>query len=86
MHYAEAGNSIMDKKPAIVADLFVKSVARCVLAEAGQRIPPRQVPLAPSTPRSSWADRSADTDIDREILVWIASHVHGKKRPRSTLT
>ena len=30
-------------------------------------------------------ERSADTDIDSEILVWIASHVHSKKRLKSTL-
>jgi hypothetical protein len=66
-------------------NLLVKSVAHCVLAEAGQRVPPRQVALAPATELSSWANRSADTDIDTEILVWIASHVRNKKRLKSTL-
>ena len=66
-------------------NLLVKSVAHCVLAEAGQRMPPRQVALAPATELSSWANRSADTDIDTEILVWIASHVRNKKRLKSTL-
>ncbi len=65
--------------------LFVKSVAHCVLAEAGRSVPPRQVALAPQTPLSSWASRAADSDIDSEILVWIASHVHNKKRLESTL-
>ncbi len=65
--------------------LLVKSVAHCVLAEAGQQVPPRQVALAPSTPLASWANRSDDTDIDREILIWIASHVHNRKRLKSTL-
>jgi hypothetical protein len=32
----------------------------------------------------SWADRP-DDDIDGEILAWIASHVHSRKRPKSTL-
>jgi hypothetical protein len=66
-------------------NLLVESVAHCVLAEAGQRVPPRQVALAPATELSSWANRSADTDIDTEILVWIASHVQNKKRLKSTL-
>jgi hypothetical protein len=66
-------------------NLLVKSVAHCVLAEAGQKVPPRQVALAPATALSSWANRTADTDIDNEILVWIASHVHNKKRLKSTL-
>jgi hypothetical protein len=65
-------------------NLLVKSVAHCVLAEAGQRVPPRQVAVAPAT-ELSWANRSADTDIDTEILVWIASHVRNKKRLKSTL-
>jgi hypothetical protein len=66
-------------------NLLVKSVAHCVLAETGQRVPPRQVALAPATELSSWANRAADTDIDNEILVWIASHVQNKKRLKSTL-
>jgi hypothetical protein len=64
-------------------DLFVKSVAHFALAEAGHKVPPRQVALAPATALSSWANHS--TDIDDEILVWIASHVHNKKRLKSTL-
>jgi hypothetical protein len=64
-------------------DLFVKSVAHFALAEAGHKVPPRQVALAPTTELSSWANHS--TDIDGEILVWIASHVHNKKRLKSTL-
>jgi hypothetical protein len=66
-------------------NLLVKSVAHCVLAETGRTVPPRRVALAPATELSSWANRSTDTDIDSEILVWIASHVHSKKRLKSTL-
>jgi hypothetical protein len=66
-------------------NLLVKSVAHCVLAEAGQKVPPRQLALAPATDLTSWANRAADTDIDGEILIWIASHVHQKKRLKSTL-
>jgi hypothetical protein len=64
-------------------NLLVKSVVHCVLAEAGQKVPPRQVALCPTTELSSWASRSAD--VDGEVLVWIASHVHSKKRLKSTL-
>jgi hypothetical protein len=65
-------------------DLFVKSIAHCALAAAGHRVPPRQVALAPATDLSAWANRS--TDIDGEILAWISSRVHNKRRPKSTLT
>jgi hypothetical protein len=64
-------------------DLLVKSVAHVALAEAGHMVPPRQVALDPATTLSSWANRS--TDIDGEILAWIASHVRTKKRLKSTL-
>jgi hypothetical protein len=69
--------------------LLIKSVAHCVLSESGQKVPPRQVALAPSTLLASWANGSAngqaDRDVDSEILVWIASHVHNRKRLKSTL-
>ena len=64
-------------------DLLVKSVAHFALTEAGHMVPPRQVALDPATQLSSWANRS--TDIDGEILAWIASHVRNKKRLKSTL-
>jgi hypothetical protein len=64
-------------------DLLVKSVAHFALAEAGHMVPPRQVALDPATELSSWANRS--TDIDGEILAWIASQVRNKKRLKSTL-
>ena len=64
-------------------DLLVKSVAHFALAKAGHIVPPRQVALDPATQLSSWANRS--TDIDGEILAWIASHVRNKKRLKSTL-
>jgi hypothetical protein len=64
-------------------DLLVKSIAHCALAEAGHKVPPRQVALDPATELSSWANRS--TDVDREILTWIASHAQNRKRLKSTL-
>jgi hypothetical protein len=66
------------------SDLFVKSVAHCALAEAGHKVPPRQVALSPETDLSSWANRS--TGLDGETLAWIASQARNKRRPRSTLT
>ena len=65
-------------------DLFVKSIAHCALADAGHRVPPRQVALSPETDLSSWANRS--TGIDGEILTWIASQVRNKRRLKSTLS
>ena len=64
-------------------DLLVKSIAHFVLAEAGHVVPPRQIALDPATDLSSWANHS--TDVDSEILAWIASQVRNKKRLKSTL-
>jgi hypothetical protein len=64
-------------------DLFVKSIAHFVLAQAGHKVPPRQIALAPETDLSSWANPS--TDVDGEVLAWIASKVRYKKRLKSTL-
>jgi hypothetical protein len=64
-------------------DLFVKSIAHCALAEAGHRVPPRQVALSPETDLYSWVNRT--TGIDGEILAWIASRVRNKRRLKSTL-
>jgi hypothetical protein len=64
-------------------DLFVKSIAHFALAQAGHTVPPRQVALAPETELSSWANRS--TDVDGEVLAWIASKVRNKRRLKSTL-
>lgn len=64
-------------------DLFVKSIAHFALAQAGHKVPPRQVALSPETELSSWANRS--TDVDGEVLAWIASKVRYKKRLKSTL-
>jgi hypothetical protein len=65
-------------------DLFVKSIAHCALAEAGHKVPPRQIALSPDTDLSSWANRS--TGIDGEILAWIASQLRQKRRLKSTLS
>jgi hypothetical protein len=62
---------------------LIKSVAHFALAEAGHAVPPRQLALDPATELASWANRS--TDIDSEILAWIASQVGNKKRLKSTL-
>jgi hypothetical protein len=64
-------------------DLFVKSIAHWALAQAGHKVPPRQVALAPETELSSWANRS--TDVDGEVLAWIASKVRNKRRLKETL-
>jgi len=64
-------------------DLLIKSVAHFALAETGHAVPPRQLALDPATELTSWANRA--TDIDSEILAWIASQVGNKKRLKSTL-
>jgi hypothetical protein len=65
-------------------DLFVKSIAHCALAQAGHKVPPRRIALAPATDLTSWANRS--TGVDGEILAWIAFQVRNKRRLKSTLT
>jgi hypothetical protein len=65
-------------------DLFVKSIAHCALAEAGHKVPPRQVALSPDTDLSTWANHS--TGVDDDVLAWIAFRVRNKKRLKSTLT
>jgi hypothetical protein len=65
-------------------DLFVKSIAHCALADAGHKVPPRQIALSPDTDLSSWANRS--TGINSEVLAWIASQVRNKRRLKSTLS
>jgi hypothetical protein len=66
------------------ADLFVKSIAHCALAEAGHRVPPRQLALARATELSLWANRS--TRVNGEVLAWMAAHVNNKRRSSSTLS
>jgi hypothetical protein len=65
-------------------DLFIKAIAHCALAEAGHRVPPRQVTLSPDTDLASWANRS--TAIDGDVLAWIASQVRNRRRLKSTRT
>jgi hypothetical protein len=59
---------------------FDNLFAHRALAASGRPVPPRQIPLAPTTSLASWAPRCADTDIDTEILQWIVSHVQSRKR------
>jgi hypothetical protein len=66
-------------------DLFAKAVAHYVLAAAGRAVPPRDVALAPETPLTTWALRQPSGNIDTEILLWIVSHVNGKKRLSASL-
>ena len=66
-------------------DLFAKAVAHHVLAAAGRPVPPRAVALAPETPLTTWALQQPSGNIDSEILLWIASHINGRKRLSASL-
>lgn len=61
-------------------DLCAKAVAHYVLAAAGREVPPREVALAPETPLLTWATHQLSSNIDSEILVWMASRVNKRKR------
>lgn len=59
-------------------DLLAKAVAHHVLAAAGRPVPPRPMALSASMALTDWA--APQTDIDTEILEWIAAHARKKRR------
>ncbi len=66
-------------------DLLVKAVAHHALSGAGE-LPPRDVALGRTTPVASWAARFSPSEIDGEVLRWIATHVKARKRLARPLT
>ncbi|HEY2246314.1 MAG TPA: hypothetical protein VGH70_02620 [Bradyrhizobium sp.] len=64
-------------------DLLAKAVAHHAAAEAGLKVPPRTVALAPDTDIASWAPNNATQNA--EVLEWIASHMRGKPRRNRAL-
>ena len=64
-------------------DLLAKAVAHHAAAEAGMRVPPRTVALAPDTDIASWAPKHATQNA--EVLEWIASQMRGKPRRNRAL-
>jgi hypothetical protein len=65
-------------------DLFAKAVVHHAAASSGAKVPPRTIALSPDTAIESWAPTSA-TDIDTQVLEWLASQIRGKRRQNRTL-
>jgi hypothetical protein len=64
-------------------DLLAKAVAHHAASEAGLKVPPRTVALAPDTEIASWAPSRATQNA--EVLEWIASQMRGKPRRNRAL-
>src|SRR3954469_10768511 len=60
-------------------DLLTKAVAHHAAAEAGVKVPPRTVALAPDTSIDSWAPANA-IKANTDALKWIAGQMRGKRR------
>ena len=65
-------------------DLLVKAVVHHAASASGLPVPPRTVALSPDTSIESWAPARA-TDVNVEVLEWIASQMRGKRRGNHTL-
>src|SRR6187399_2237895 len=59
-------------------DLFAKAIAHHAASASGLPVPPRTVALSPDTDIESWAPTQA-TNIDAQVLEWIASRLRGKR-------
>jgi hypothetical protein len=93
MHLGD-GENTMNKKPALTEIAHSPEPGRTfygsLSAIAGSRIELAELSaaalaFAPRTELSWWANRSAETDVDHEILAWIASHVRNKRHVTSVL-
>ena len=65
-------------------DLLAKAVAHHAASASGLPVPPRTVALSPDTDIESWAPARA-TNIDTQVLEWIAGQMRGKRRSNHTL-
>src|SRR4051812_1190956 len=65
-------------------DLLAKAVAHHAASASGLPVPPRTVALSPDTDIASWAPVQA-TNIDKQVLEWIASQMRGKRRVNAAL-
>jgi hypothetical protein len=65
-------------------DLLAKAVAHHAASESGLPVPPRTVALSPDTDIESWAPRHG-SNVDAEVLEWIASQMRGKRHGNRTL-
>jgi hypothetical protein len=65
-------------------DLFAKAILHHAASVSGLPVPSRSVALSPATALESWAP-SRSTDVNVEVLEWIAAQMRGKRRTSRTL-
>jgi len=65
-------------------DLFAKAILHHAASASGLSVPSRAVALSPDTAIESWAP-SRSTDVDAEVLEWIAAQMRGRRRTNRTL-
>ena len=65
-------------------DLFAKAVVHHAASSSGLPVPPRAVALSPETAIESWAPTRA-TDVNVEVLEWLAAQMRGKRRSNRLL-
>jgi hypothetical protein len=65
-------------------DLFAKAILHHAASASGLAVPSRAVALSPDTAIESWAP-SRSTDVNVEVLEWIAAQMRGKRRNSRTL-
>jgi hypothetical protein len=65
-------------------DLLAKAILHHAASASGLPVPSRAVALSPDTAIESWAP-SRSTDVNLEVLEWIAGQMRGKRRTNRTL-
>lgn len=65
-------------------DLFAKAILHHAASMSGLPVPSRSVALSPDTAIESWAP-SRSTDVNLEVLEWIAGQMRGRRRTNRTL-
>jgi hypothetical protein len=65
-------------------DLFAKAILHHAASASGLVVPSREVALAPETAIESWAP-SRSTDVNAEVLEWIAAQMRTRRRTSQTL-
>lgn len=65
-------------------DLFAKAILHHAASVSGLAVPAREVALSPETAIETWAP-SRSTDVNAEVLEWIAAQMRGRRRTSRTL-
>ena len=65
-------------------DLLAKAILHHAASASGLPVPSRAVALSPDTAIESWAP-GRSTDVNVEVLEWIAAQMRGRRRTNRTL-